>query len=173
MKTCFIIKAMSLGVLFVATIAMNILDATVPDEDMHQIPTTLKDLAKENAGELSLTRRITSVRPGDLMHVSFAIPENKTHIPDFSEIIAVVYSVKDGSLIHVLNKAPAKQVQGLHDAEFRGARSIPLYVPVEGLPVKRAFEMFKLALIAPEKDPSGTWTGYSADTMLFAYDGAS
>ncbi|KAJ2595736.1 hypothetical protein H4R99_005229 [Coemansia sp. RSA 1722] len=153
--------------------AMNLMNKDVSDTDISQIPFSLSALAENNSGKLGLNRRITSVRPGDLVRVSFNIPSDQTDTPNFSEIIAAVYSTKDGSLVKVLNQAPALQINGLKDAEFRGGQDIALYLPVNGLPDKKEFVMYKLALIAPEKDSSGGWTRYSADTMLFAYDGAN
>ncbi|KAJ2475245.1 hypothetical protein EV174_005347 [Coemansia sp. RSA 2320] len=152
---------------------MNVLDADVPDIDVQQIPQSLAALTRGNSGELSLTRRITSVRPGDLMQISFNIPSDKQRTPEFSELLAAVYSTKDGSLVKVLNKAPAKQIDGLRDAEFKGGRDIRLFLPVGGLTNVKEFAMYKLALIAPEREPDGRWKRYSADTMLFAYDAAS
>ncbi|KAJ2796334.1 hypothetical protein H4S07_006252, partial [Coemansia furcata] len=153
--------------------SMNVLDADVSNLDILQIPQSLAALSRGNTGELSLTRRITSVRPGDMMQVSFNIPLEKHRTPDFSELLAAVYSTKDGSLVKVLSKAPAKQIDGLKDAEFKGGRDIRLYLPVSGLTNAKEFVMYKLALIAPERDQEGRWKRYSADTMLFAYDGAS
>ncbi|KAJ2328904.1 hypothetical protein GGI00_004073 [Coemansia sp. RSA 2681] len=152
---------------------MNVLDANVSNIDILQIPLTLSALYHGDIGELSLTRRITSVRPGDLMQVSFNIPADKQRTPEFSELLAAVYSTKDGSLVKVLNKAPAKQIDGLKDAEFKGGRDLRLFVPVSGLGSAKEFAMYKLALIAPERDQDGRWKRYSADTMLFAYDGAN
>ncbi|KAJ2023211.1 hypothetical protein IWW57_004208 [Coemansia sp. S610] len=170
MRVSWIIAALSLGL---TASAMNILDADVSNMDLFQIPPTLTALAKGNSGDLSLTRRIASVRPGDMMQVSFNIPMEKQRTPEFSELLAAVYSTDDGSLVKVLSKAPAKQIDGLRDAEFRGGRDIRLYLPVSGLKNAKDFVMYKLALIAPERDPSGLWKRYSADTMLFAYDGAN
>ncbi|KAJ2787905.1 hypothetical protein GGI15_000324 [Coemansia interrupta] len=152
---------------------MNILDKEVSEADLGQIPQTIDALTSSSAGKISLSRRITSVRPGDLVRVNFSIPADKTETPDFSEIIAAVYSTKNGSLVHVLSQAPALQVSGLRDAEYLGGRDVALHLPVSGLPDNREFVIYKLALIAPEKDPSGLWTKYSADTMLLAFDGAS
>ncbi|KAJ2742278.1 hypothetical protein GGI20_004597 [Coemansia sp. BCRC 34301] len=153
--------------------SMNVLDANVSNLDILQIPPTLLALSRGNAGELSLTRRITSVRPGDLMQISFNIPSDKQRTPEFSELLAAVYSTKDGSLVKVLSRAPAKQVDGLKDAEFKGGHDIRLFLPVSGLTNANEFVMYKLALIAPERDQDGRWQRYSADTMLFAYDGAN
>ncbi|KAJ1889548.1 hypothetical protein LPJ66_007974 [Kickxella alabastrina] len=153
--------------------AMNLLNKDVTESEISQVPTTLDALLSNDAGKLTLNRRITSVRPGDLARVSFNIPSDKLDTPNFSEIIAAVYSTKDGSLVRVLNKAPAMQVDGLRDAQFRGGRDITLHLPVSGLPNKKEFVMYKLALIAPERETTGLWTRYSADTMLFAYDGAN
>ncbi|KAJ2901128.1 hypothetical protein IWW38_000093 [Coemansia aciculifera] len=170
MRSTWIVAALSYGT--VAS-AMNVLDATVSNMDILQIPRTISALNHGNAGELSLTRRITSVRPGDMMQISFNIPSDKQRTPEFSELLAAVYSTKDGSLVKVLNKAPAKQIDGLKDAEFKGGRDIRLFLPVSGLTTASEFVMYKLALIAPEREQDGRWKRYSADTMLFAYDGAN
>ncbi|KAJ1893370.1 hypothetical protein IW146_001383 [Coemansia sp. RSA 922] len=170
MRVSWIIAALSFGL---AANSMNILDADVSNLDILQIPQSLAALSHGNTGELSLTRRITSVRPGDMMQISFNIPMEKERTPEFSELLAAVYSTKDGSLVKVLSKAPAKQIDGLKDAEFKGGRDIRLYLPVSGLTSEKEFVMYKLALIAPERDQSGRWKRYSADTMLFAYDGAN
>ncbi|KAJ2375415.1 hypothetical protein IW150_002563 [Coemansia sp. RSA 2607] len=167
---CTILVPAMLGTL---TAAMNLLDKEVSAADHGQIPQTLKELINNSAGKLSLSRRITSVRPGDLVRVNFSISEDKTKTPDFSEIIAAVYSTQNGSLVHVLSQAPALQISGLQDAEYLSVRDIALYLPVNGLADNRQFVMYKLALIAPKKDISGLWSKYSADTMLFAFDGAN
>ncbi|KAJ2721644.1 hypothetical protein GGI07_003828 [Coemansia sp. Benny D115] len=152
---------------------MNILDKDVSESDLRRVPATLAELQSNSAGKLTLNRRITSVRPGDIVHISFNIPSDSQDAPEFSDLIAAVYSAKDGSLVRVLNRAPALQIDGLKDAEFRGGRDISLHLPVTGLSDKKEFVMYKLALIAPEKDKAGAWRDYSADTMLFAYDGAN
>ncbi|KAJ2491536.1 hypothetical protein IWW37_002208 [Coemansia sp. RSA 2050] len=170
MRVSLVIAALGLGL---TANTMNILDADVPNMDVFQIPPTLTALAKGNSGDLSLTRRITSVRPGDIIQISFNIPAEKQRTPEFSELLAAIYSTEDGSLVKVLSKAPAKQIDGLRDAEFKGGRDIRLYLPVSGLTSAKDFAMYKLALIAPERDQSGLWKRYSADTMLFAYDGAN
>ncbi|KAJ1647850.1 hypothetical protein J3B02_003105 [Coemansia erecta] len=159
--------------MYTMVIAMNLMNKDVPNTDIAQVPPSLSALAENNSEKINLNRRITSVRPGDLVRVSFNIPSDKTDTPDFSEIIAAVYSTKDGSLVKVLNQAPALQINGLKDAEFRGGQDIALYLPVNGLPNLKEFVIYKLALIAPERDSSGSWSKYSADTMLIAYDGAN
>ncbi|KAJ1826969.1 hypothetical protein LPJ56_001913 [Coemansia sp. RSA 2599] len=152
--------------------AMNLINNDVPDADIAQIPLSLSALAENNLGKINLNRRITSARPGDLVRLGFSIPSDKPDTPNFSQIVAAIYSTKDGSLVKVLSQASALQISGLKDAGFRGGQDILLYLPVNGLLDIKEFVMYKLALIAPERDSSGSWTGYSADTMLFAYDGA-
>ncbi|ORX71510.1 hypothetical protein DL89DRAFT_266523 [Linderina pennispora] len=151
--------------------AMNVLNLDPSEYDIREVPKNLKDLAEHNEGSLSVTRRITSVRPGDMMQVTFDIPTDKRNTPNFSSLIAAVYNPSDGSLVHVLGKTLATQVQGLKDAEFMGGSGLNLHIPVRGLGEVQKFSMFKLALIAPENESTGQWKTYSADTMLFAYDG--
>ncbi|KAI8325420.1 hypothetical protein GQ54DRAFT_308367 [Martensiomyces pterosporus] len=152
--------------------AMSLVSMDASDLDISQVPRSLYELKNRASGELTLSRRITSVRPGDLMQVSLTALPEKHAAMDFSELIATVYSTDDGNLVRVLGKIPANQVAGLKNAEPRGRSNVKLYIPVHGLSTNKAFTMYKLALIAPESDSSGLWKKYAADTMLFGYDGA-
>ncbi|KAJ2386727.1 hypothetical protein GGI23_006430 [Coemansia sp. RSA 2559] len=117
-----------------------------------------------------LTKRIASVRPGDQIHVGIGMPKGTSAKPDLSDIITAVYSASDGSLVRVLNKSLARQTTFPHCTAPIGSHNVPLCISTSDLCARKPFELYKLALIVPEMDPSGARTRYSVATMIFAYD---
>ncbi|KAJ2510376.1 hypothetical protein GGI11_005510 [Coemansia sp. RSA 2049] len=151
------------------------LEVTIATAVPQQIPATFHGLSRDgdSAGSIMLTKRIASVRAGDNIHVGISFLRETDTVPDLSDIVAAIYSASDGSLVHVLDRKLAEHATSMHNTTPLGLRSIPLCIPTDGLLARKPFEMYKLALIVPERDLSGVWTRYSAATMLFAYDSTS
>ncbi|KAJ2145299.1 hypothetical protein IWW43_002140 [Coemansia sp. RSA 1935] len=100
-----------------------------------QIPVFLTRLSKKSGGSITLNRRITLVRPGNSIRVSFTLDSWDPH--STVELIAAAYSARDGSLVRVLGSLPALPAPE-HGAQ--SMHSLMVHLPIEGLsPSKELF----------------------------------
>ncbi|KAJ2325306.1 hypothetical protein IWW51_002852 [Coemansia sp. RSA 2702] len=142
------------GVLIVTAAGISSVDWLDGDQ---QVPISLDRLARDSMGTIQLNRRIASVRPGGPIHVGFTL--NGWDQPAGQELVAAVYSAKDGSLVHVLGQTSVRSTGA-------SRHQLAVHLPVEGLSTDSSQSVYRLALIAPHTSPAGERLGYSTGTML-------